>query len=320
MIEIVQQHPFAVISIALGAIMLLTRRYFNGEVCYSKELLDGKTVIITGANTGLGKETAIDLAKRNAKVIIACRNVDRGKKAERDIRCLSKNKNVHFKFLDLASFASIRKFCSEVLAEEPRLDILVNNAGIMGCPYWKTEDGFEMQFGVNHLGHFLLTNLLLDRIKKAPAGRIVVVSSFGHRRVKEINFDDINSTQSYEPLHAYGQSKLANNLFTIALHKRLAGTNVTVNCLHPGLIYTELARYMNIPIWAKFLLMPIALLIFKSPWQGAQTTIYCAVDKELDGVSGLYFADCKKKQPAPQALDELAAEKLWALSVKLTGH
>ena len=159
-------------------------------------------MIITGANTGIGKETAIDLAKRNAKVIIACRNVERGEKAERDIRNLSKNENVHFRLLDLASFASIKKFCAEVLAKESRIDILVNNAGIMRCPYWKTEDDFEMQFGVNHLGHFLLTNLLLDRIKEAPAGRIVVISSLAHKRVKEINFDDINSTQSYDPMAA----------------------------------------------------------------------------------------------------------------------
>ena len=320
MIEIIQQHPFAVsISIALVVILILTRRYFNGGVCYSKELLDGKTVIITGANTGIGKETAIDLAKRKAKIIIACRNVERGEQAERDIRSLSNNENVHFKLLDLASFASIKDFCSQVLAEESRIDILINNAGIMRCPYWKTEDDFEMQFGVNHLGHFLLTNLLLDRIKEAPAGRIVVVSSLAHKRAKEINFDDINSTQSYDPKFAYGQSKLANNLFTIALHKRLAGTNVTVNCLHPGIIYTELGRHMKIPLWTKILLAPVALLILKTPWQGAQTTIYCAVDKEVEGVSGLYFADCKKKQPESQALDELAAEKLWALSIKLTG-
>ena len=319
MIGILQQHPFAVIGIIFVTTVVLVRRYFNGGVCYSKELLDGKTVIITGANTGIGKQTAIDLAKRNAKVIIACRSVERGKQAEKDIRNLSKNENVHFRLLDLASFASIRKFCSEVLAEEPRLDILINNAGIMRCPYWKTEDGFEMQFGVNHLGHFLLTNLLLDRIKEAPAGRIVVVSSLAHKRAKEINFDDINSTQSYDRKFAYGQSKLANNLFTIALHKRLAETNVIVNCLHPGIIYTELGRYMKISLWMKVLLLPVGLLILKTPWQGAQTTIYCAVDKEVDGVSGLYFADCKRKQPAPQALDELAAEKLWSLSVKLTG-
>ena len=214
-----------VISIALVVIMLYLLDVISMEECViqmNAVRLDGKTVIITGANTGLGKETAIE---RNAKVI-ACKNAERGKKAERDIRSLSKNENV-LKLLDLASFASIRKFCSEVLAEEPRLDILINNAGIMGCPYWKTEDSFEMQFGVNHLGHFLLTNLLLDRIKEAPAGRIVVVSSLGYIRTKEINFDDINSTQSYEPLYAYGQ---ANNLFAIALHKRLAGTNVTINC------------------------------------------------------------------------------------------
>ena len=319
MIELLQQHPFAIIGIVFAVIVILVRRYFNGGVCYSKEMLDGKTVIITGANTGIGKQTAIDLAKRNARVIIACRNVERGKQAEKDIRNLSKNENVHFRLLDLASFASIKMFCSQVLAEEPRLDILINNAGIMRCPNWKTEDGFEMQFGVNHLGHFLLTNLLLDRIKEAPAGRIVVVSSLGHKRAKEINFDDINSTQSYDPKFAYGQSKLANNLFTIALHKRLAGTNVIVNCLHPGIIYTELGRYMEIPLWMKILLVPIALLILKTPWQGAQTTIYCAVDKEVDGVSGLYFSDCKRKEPAPQALDELAAEKLWSLSAKLTG-
>ena len=319
MIGMLQQHPFAVIGIVFVTTVVLVRRYFNGGVCYSKELLDGKTVIITGANTGIGKQTAIDLAKRNAKVIIACRSVERGKQAERDIRNLSKNENVHFRLLDLASFASIRKFCSEVLAEEPRLDILINNAGIMRCPYWKTEDGFEMQFGVNHLGHFLLTNLLLDRIKEAPAGRIVVVSSLAHKRAKEINFDDINSTQSYDRKFAYGQSKLANNLFTIALHKRLAETNVIVNCLHPGIIYTELGRYMEISLWMKVLLLPVGLLILKTPWQGAQTTIYCAVDKEVDGVSGFYFADCKRKEPAPQALDELAAEKLWSLSVKLTG-
>ena len=319
MIEMLQEHPFAVIGIIFVTTVVLVRRYFNGGVCYSKELLDGKTVIITGANTGIGKQTAINLAKRSAKVIIACRSVERGKQAERDIRNLSKNENVHFRLLDLASFASIRKFCSEVLAEEPRLDILINNAGIMRCPYWKTEDGFEMQFGVNHLGHFLLTNLLLDRIKEAPAGRIVVVSSLAHKRAKEINFDDINSTQSYDRKFAYGQSKLANNLFTIALHKRLAETSVIVNCLHPGIIYTELGRYMKISLWMKILLLPVGLLILKTPWQGAQTTIYCAIDKEVDGVSGFYFADCKRKEPAPQALDELAAEKLWSLSVKLTG-
>ena len=213
-----------------------------------------------------------------------------------------------FKQLDLASFASIKKFSAEILGEESRIDILINNAGIMRCPYWKTEDGFEMQFGVNYLGHFLLTNLLLDRIKESPSGRIVVVSSLGHKRCIGINFDDINSIESYDPRAAYCQSKLANNLFTLALSKRLSGTSVTVNCLHPGIIYTELGRHLNTPWWMKIILLPVALLIMKTPWQGAQTNIYCAVAEELEGVSGCYFADCKEKEPSPVALDELVAE------------
>ena len=174
-----------------------------------------------------------------------------------------------------------------------------------------------------HAGAYQLENIHKRRMKPINGHvlgvrGIVVISSIAHKRVKEINFDDINSTQSYDRKIAYGQSKLANNLFTIALHKRLTGTNVTVNCLHPGIIYTELGRYMEIPLWKKIIFVPVALLILKTPWQGAQTTIYCAVDKEVDEVSGLYFVDCKRKQPALQALDELAAEKLWSLSVKLT--
>ncbi|XP_065887759.1 retinol dehydrogenase 13-like [Dysidea avara] len=318
----INQYPYnfvAVGVVALGGVLILLRRYFNGGVCYSKRLLDGRTVIITGANTGIGKETAIDLAKRNAKVILACRDVERGKQAEKEIKRASKSDEVSFKQVDLASFASIKKFAAEILEEESRIDILINNAGIMRCPYWKTEDGFEMQFGVNHLGHFLLTNLLLDRIKESPASRIVVVSSRAHTRAKGINFDDINSENSYDPGVAYAQSKLANNLFTLALSKRLSGANVTVNCLHPGVIYTELGRHLKLRWLMKIILMPVVLLMVKTPWQGAQTNIYCAVAEELEGVSGRYFADCKEKEPSPAALDELAAEQLWSLSIKLTG-
>ena len=216
-------------------------------MCRSKARLAGKTVIITGANTGIGKETAIDMAKRQARVIMACRSVERGEKAAEEVRRASGSSNVVFQQLDLASLTSVRRFCERVLKEEPRIDILINNAGIMACPYWKTEDGFEMQFGVNHLGHFLLTNLLLDRLKEAPAARIVNVSSSGYKFAKCINFDDINinSEQSYNPWQAYCQSKLANILFTRSLAKRLEGTNVFTNCLHPGVIRTELGRHMN---------------------------------------------------------------------------
>ena len=234
-----------IIILLLIIILSMYFRYFAGGVCRSNASLAGKTVIITGANTGIGKETAIDMAKRQARVIMACRSVERGEKAAKEVRKASGSTNVEFHQLDLASLASVRRFCEHVLEEESHIDILINNAGIMACPYQRTEDGFEMQFGVNHLGHFLLTNLLLDRLKEAPAARIVNVSALAYKIAKRINFDDINSEQSYVPLTAYCQSKLANILFTRSLAKRLEGTKVTSNCLHPGVIRTELGRHMN---------------------------------------------------------------------------
>ena len=229
-------------TVTVGISLWMLRRYFAGGVCRSKAMLDGKTVIITGGNTGIGKETAIDLAKRNARIIVACRSQEKGKKAEVDIRRESGSNNVHFRQLDLASFESIRKFAKEVLSEESRIDILINNAGVMYRPFGKTEDGFETQFGVNHLGHFLLTNLLLDKIKKAPEGRIIVVSSMGHALTSKLDLDTINSEEHYSLYDAYHKSKLANVLFTKALAKRLTGTNVTANSLHPGAVDTELSR------------------------------------------------------------------------------
>ena len=230
----------------VGAVLYIIRRYCAGGVCRSKTLLDGKTVIITGANTGIGKETAIELVKRNARIIVACRSQEKGRKAEVDIRKESGSNNVHFRQLDLASFKSIKKFAKEVLSEESRIDILINNAGVMYCPFGKTEDGFETQFGVNHLGHFLLTNLLLDKIKQAPEGRIIVVSSIGHTLTSKLDLDTINSEAHYSPYDAYHKSKLSNVLFTKALAKRLTGTNVTANSLHPGAVDTDLPRHFMI--------------------------------------------------------------------------
>ena len=227
-----------------GASLYLIKRYFGGSVCYSKAVLNGKTAIITGANTGLGLETAVDFAKRNARVILACRNKKKGEAAVVQVKKRSGNENVVFVQLDLSSLESVRTFSSKMLASEPRIDILVNNAGVYACPYTKTADGFEMQFGVNHLGHFLLTHMLLDRIKEAPSARIVNVSSMFHERGK-INFDDLNSEGSYSAYEAYFQSKLANILFTRSLAKRLEGTKVTVNVLHPGYVGTEILRYQK---------------------------------------------------------------------------
>ena len=244
-ISTLPSYPYYILvgTVAFGVALYLARRYFAGGVCHSKALLNGKTVIITGANAGIGKETAVDLARRNARVIMACRSVEKGEKAAVEVRKRSGSDDVVFMQLDLASLTSVRQFAAKVLEEEPRLDILINNAGVMACPYTKTEDGFEMQFGVNHLAHFLLTNLLLDRLKEAPSARIVNVSSRGYTFGK-INFKDLGSEQSYKPWGAYGQSKLANILFTCALAKRLEGTSVTTNVLHPGMVRTNLAQHL----------------------------------------------------------------------------
>ena len=233
----------SVLGLAVG--LPLFRKWMAGGVCRSKARLDGKTVIITGANTGIGLETAVDLAKRNARVILACRSVERGEKAAVEVRKRSNNDNAVFRQLDLASLESVRKFAGKILEEEPRIDILINNAGVMALPERNlTKDGFEMQFGTNHLGHFLLTNLLLDRIKEAPSARIVNVSSMGHS-FGHLDFDNLNSERSYSQWVAYGTSKLANIVFTRALAKHLEGTRVTANSLHPGAIDTELGRHLT---------------------------------------------------------------------------
>ena len=232
-------------AVGLGCVYLI-RKWAAGGVCRSQARLDGKTVIITGGNSGIGLETAVDLAKRNARVILACRSVERGETAAVEVRKRSGNDNAVFVQLDLASLDSVRKFAAKILEEEPRIDILINNAGVMMVPERRlTKDGFEMQFGTNHLGHFLLTNLLLDRIKEAPSARIVSVSSIAYRRGK-IDIDDLNSERSYGPISVYSKSKLANILFTRGLAKRLQGTNVTANVLHPGGIHTGLQQHSKL--------------------------------------------------------------------------
>lgn len=200
-------------------------------------------MIITGANTGIGKQTAIDLARRGAKIYLACRNFDKCEEARKEIIELTGNKNVFNRELDLSSLESVRTFSEKFLKEENRLDILINNAGIMICPKSLTKDGFETQIGVNHMGHFLLTNLLLDLLKKSSPSRIVVLSSLAHI-AGYIKKDDLNSEKSYNRILAYGQSKLANILFTRHLATKLNGTGVTIYCVHPGSVNTELMRHV----------------------------------------------------------------------------
>ncbi|KAL2085670.1 hypothetical protein ACEWY4_018990 [Coilia grayii] len=288
------------------------RNMFRGAWS-SDARLDDKTVVITGANTGIGKETAIDLAKRGARIIMACRDMEKASSALKDVIEASGNQNVVVKKLDLSDTTSIREFAEVMNKEESQLNILINNAGVMVCPYGKTADGFEMQIGVNHMGPFLLTHLLLDLIKKSAPGRIITVSSVAHK-YGSINLEDINSEKNYSKTAAYSQSKLANVLFTRLLATKLKGTGVTAYCLHPGVVQTDLWRHLN---KAEQAVMWVAKPFTKTSTQGAQTSIYCAVEPELATESGGYYSDCAKAACSRLGTDDKLAQDLWDLSCKM---
>ncbi|KAL7374053.1 hypothetical protein ABVT39_020999 [Epinephelus coioides] len=292
--------------------MQAIRNLFRGPWS-SAERLDDKTVVITGANTGIGKETAIDLAKRGAKVIMACRDMEKAQAAVKEVIENSGNENVVCMKLDLADSKSIREFAEAINKDEPKLNILINNAGVMVCPYGKTADGFEMQIGVNHFGHFLLTYLLIDLIKKSAPARIVTVSSMAHSW-GSINLEDINSEKSYNKNSAYSQSKLANILFTRSLAKRLEGTGVTTYSLHPGVVQTELWRHLSGP---QQFFMKMVSPFTKNSSQGAQTSIYCAVEPSLEKETGGYYSDCAPANCSAAGKDDVLAEKLWELTCQL---
>ncbi|XP_011180062.2 retinol dehydrogenase 12 isoform X2 [Zeugodacus cucurbitae] len=301
-------------------VVILIKWLMQGGKYVKNTTANGKVVIITGANSGIGAETALDMAKRGARVYMACRDMAKCERVRQRIISETRNDEVYALKLDLASMNSIREFVIEFKKRETRLDILINNAGIMGCPRMLTKDGFEMQIGVNHMGHFLLTNLLLDWLKKSTPSRIVVVSSLAHVWGK-IKKDDLNSEKNYKPQKAYSQSKLANILFTRELAKRLTGTGVTVNALHPGVIATDITRNMGgtflncfYNFVFKFPLWPFT----KTIKNGAQTTIYAAIEPELTEVTGKYFSDCKLKEVAKHAQDDELAAWLWNISVEWT--
>jgi len=279
------------------------------------EDLTGKVAIVTGANTGIGKETARGLADRGATVILACRNVQKGEAAAKEIR----GRSVRVKELNLASFASVREFCRQISREEKKVDILINNAGAFTTTRELTEDGQEMQFQSNHLGHFLLTNLLLEKMKSARDGaRIINVSSVAHWFSLSIPWDDLTWSSSwYNGASAYAISKLANVLFTVELAERLKGTNIKVFALHPGGVYTDLGRNIGgmIPDFLKTIVGQMSSVTMLSPEAGAKTSLFCALDDQAE--SGKYYDNCKEAWTSCVARDKVMASKLWEVSMKI---
>ena len=279
--------------------------------------MQGRTVLITGGNSGIGKEAAVGLAEMGATVVITARNEERGTGALAEIRERSGSDAVEVMALDLASFASIRSFASDFLDRHEHLHVLINNAGGVLSKRQETEDGFEATFGVNHLGHFLLTNLLLDRLKASAPSRIVNVSSIAHWAAPGgIDFDDLQSEKRYSAMNVYGQSKLANILFTRELARRLEGTGVTANALHPGSVRTGFGREGDTSGFGK-LLMLVAQPFMVSSKRGARCTIHVASSPDVEGVSGQFFTRNRLATTSRAAQDDEAARRLWEVSEEL---
>lgn len=274
--------------------------------------MTGKTVLITGASAGIGKATASELAARGARVALLCRDAAKAEAARGEIRARTPSAQVDVVPLDLRSLASVRACAAAVLGAYPRVDVLVNNAGVFPPTLRLTADGFEEQIGVNHLGHFLLTNLLVERLAASAPARVVTVTSMMHAGGK-IDFQSFRAPAKYNAFAAYRQSKLANLLFANELARRLAGRGVTSNSLHPGGVATEIARDSG---W----LMRIAMrVVGTSAEKGARTSVYLASAPELERTTGKYFVALREKQPDPAALDESLAKRLWDESAKLVG-
>ncbi|XP_020102334.1 short-chain dehydrogenase TIC 32, chloroplastic isoform X1 [Ananas comosus] len=299
-----------------------------GSASTAEQVTDGVdaahlTAIITGGASGIGAETARVFALRGAHVIIAARNMEAANNVKELLVKSNPKAHVDVLQLDLSSLKSVRAFADKFISMNLPLNILINNAGVMFCPYQLSEDGIEMQFATNHLGHFSLTNLLLEKMKETSRstgieGRIVNLSSIAHLHTYEegILFDKLNDRRGYSDKKAYGQSKLANILHANELSRRLKeeGANITANSVHPGLIMTNLMRH-------SFLLMRIlkvfTCIFWKNVPQGAATTCYVALHPTLKGVTGKYFLDCNEEKPSALAREETLAKKLWDFSENL---
>ncbi|CAG5093710.1 Similar to RDH12: Retinol dehydrogenase 12 (Homo sapiens) [Cotesia congregata] len=290
--------------------------------CKDTSSLQGKVFLVTGANSGIGKETVRELARRQARVILACRDMDNARNAISEIRKDVSTGEMIPMELDLASLVSIRKFAQQVLNDFPEIHCLINNAGVY-VPLKNssmTRDGFEIHFGVNHLGHFLLTNLLLDRLKVSAPSRVVIVTSKLLSGV--IDFSNLNGEKGLPAKGrmnpGYVNSKLANVYFGKELAKRLQDSGVNVYMVCPGFAYTGLFRNVKRSWFHYILFSPVALLFLRTAHQGAQTVLHCATDASLSEESGLIYRDCKTYDSKVEFKDDVA-ENLWAVSASLVG-
>jgi retinol dehydrogenase-14 len=280
------------------------------------DAMKGKTVLLTGATSGIGKAALFALADMGARVVMLARDEGKARETIREIGEKTGNNEVEMIHCDLASLDLVRKAVEDFLAAHNRLDVLANNAGVMTGKRTLTADGFEYDFGVNHLSHFVLTNLLLNRLKGTERARVVVTSSYSQFR-GHIDFDDLMSERSFRPFAAYGNSKLANTLFTFELARRLAGTDASANCFHPGTVRTNITRGLG---RAASVVLPLATPFLLAPEKGAETLVYLASSPEVEGVTGKYFFEKKVTESSAESQDQGEARRLWEVSAALTAR
>ncbi len=274
-----------------------------------------KICMITGATSGIGRETAIALAGLNYSIILVGRNENKCQITRKHIIQRTGNQQIDFLTADFADLSQIRNLANEFIKKYPKLDILINNAGVYLMTRFVSVDGYEKTFAVNHLAHFLLTNLLLEKLKTSPAARIINVSSMAHDK-RNINFDDLSSEKNYNGLYAYSRSKLANILFTYELARLLKDTNITVNAFHPGFVATNFGKNNGL---VRFILRRMIKRGALSPAEGADTGIYLATLQEVKQVSGKYFVNKKAVNSSIESYDENLAKELWNKSCEMTG-
>lgn len=278
--------------------------------------MNGKICLVTGASSGIGKATALGLARMGATVVMVCRDVARGQAPLAEIRQKSGNNSIDLLVADLSSQEAIRSLANEYRSKYQQLHVLINNAGVYYTKRHVTVDGLEAMFAVNYLARFLLTNLLLDIINSSAPARIINVAGAYHAKGK-INFDDLQGERDFDGQRANHQSKLADVLFTYELARRLEGTGVTVNCLHPGMVATSLVdKDKDFPVFFKYL-YKLSKPLMKSPAQGAETSLYLSSSPEVEGITGQYFVNKKIAESSPESHDTQLAQRLWTVSEKL---